>query len=238
MFEEENVLKPQATAVVIGASGGIGRALFHQLQEDTQYSKVVGCSRHAFFLIDLLNEDSIAHAAQQVSYDSPEVRLIIDATGVLEDDQCRVEKSWKQLNSQSMAHYFAVNAIGPALLMKHFLPLFPKNNRCVFVTLSARVGSIGDNHLGGWYSYRASKAALNQLVRTAAIELRRVRPEAICVALHPGTVQTALSERFAKAGLEIQTPDVAAQRILNCVHHFKIADSGGFFDQLGRKIDW
>mgnify|MGYP000220379835 CR=1 FL=1 len=98
------------------------------------------------------------------------------------------EKSWRQLDPAHMAHAFAINAIGPALLMKHFLPLLPGEGRSVFATLSAKVGSIGDNALGGWYSYRASKAALNQLVRTAAIELRRRQPMAVCVALHPGTV--------------------------------------------------
>ena len=118
---------------------------------------------------------------------------MIDASGFLHGDGLMPEKSWREIDPVHMQRAFAINAIGPALLMKHLLPLFPADGRSVFATLSAKVGSIGDNHLGGWYAYRASKAALNQLVRTAAIELRRKRPNAICVALHPGTVDTKLS---------------------------------------------
>lgn len=235
---DDPVTSSQGTAVVIGATGGIGRALLAQLQQDARYSSVVGCARHEFIPIDLLDEASISNAANLLACSYPEVHLVIDATGVLENELCQVEKSWKQLNFASMTQAFAINTIGPALLMKYFLPLLPKDKRGVFMTLSARVGSIGDNRLGGWYSYRASKAALNQIVRTAAIELRRVRPHAICIALHPGTVETALSERFAKKGLEIQSPELAAQRILDCVHQLTIDDSGGFFDQLKRKISW
>jgi NAD(P)-dependent dehydrogenase (short-subunit alcohol dehydrogenase family) len=120
-----------------------------------------------------------------------------------------------------MSRAFMINAIGPALLMKHFLPLLPRSGKCVFVTLSARVGSIGDNRLGGWYSYRASKAALNQIVRTAAVELRRTHPDAICVALHPGTVETRLSKNFLTV-LDALTPTT----------------SGAFMDQKGRAIPW
>ena len=127
---------------------------------------------------------------------------------------------------------------GPALLMKHFLPLLPRAGRCVFATLSARVGSIGDNRLGGWYSYRSSKAALNQIVRTAAIELRRTRPDALCVAMHPGTVATPLSARFAKPGLEVQSPDTAAMRILTVLNMLTPQSSGDFFDQRGQPIIW
>ena len=122
--------------------------------------------------------------------------------------------------------------------MKHFLPLFPRSGRAVFATLSAKVGSIGDNHLGGWYSYRASKAALNQLVRTAAIELSRRQPHAICVALHPGTVATRLSSPFAKSGLEVQKPEVAAQRLLAVMDTLTVDDTGGFFNHHGERLPW
>ena len=137
-----------------------------------------------------------------------------------------------------MAQSFAINAIGPALVMKHFLPLLPRDSSAVFATLSARVGSIGDNRLGGWYSYRASKAALNQLVRTAAIELNRRSPNAICVALHPGTVDTGLSASFAKTGLDVQTPELAAERLLEVIAKLTANDSGGFFDYKGEPIIW
>jgi len=137
-----------------------------------------------------------------------------------------------------MAHAFAINAIGPALLMKHLLPLLPRQGKAVFATLSAKVGSIGDNQLGGWYSYRASKAALNQLVHTAAIELRRRHPEAICVALHPGTVHTALSAPFAKTGLTVVHPAEAAQRLLSVLAGLNASDSGGFFNHDGTPLPW
>jgi NAD(P)-dependent dehydrogenase (short-subunit alcohol dehydrogenase family) len=137
-----------------------------------------------------------------------------------------------------MQKSFAVNAIGPALLMKSLLPLLPRTGKAVFATLSARVGSIGDNQIGGWYSYRAAKAALNQLVHTAAIELKRTRPEAICVALHPGTVATPLSAPFAKAGLKIRPPEEAARDLLAVIESLSPAQSGGFFDYRGTEMPW
>ena len=137
-----------------------------------------------------------------------------------------------------MAKSFAVNAIGPALLMKHFLPLLPRPGKSVFATLSAKVGSIADNRLGGWYSYRASNAALNQLVRTAATELKRSRPEALCVAIHPGTTETSLSAPFSKAGLTVQTPAAAAAAIVTCLDRLGSDASGGFFDRRGKLLQW
>ena len=122
--------------------------------------------------------------------------------------------------------------------MKHFLPLLPRQGRSVFATLSARVGSIGDNQLGGWYSHRASKAALNQFVRTAAIELGRRQPAALCVALHPGTVATRLSAPFAKAGLDVQTAEEAADRLLDVIERLAPASTGGFFDYRGAPVPW
>jgi NAD(P)-dependent dehydrogenase (short-subunit alcohol dehydrogenase family) len=116
--------------------------------------------------------------------------------------------------------------------------LLAREGRSVFASLSARVGSIGDNRLGGWYSYRASKAALNQLVRTASIELRRTRPEALCVAIHPGTVATGLSAGFVKEGLDVQTPELAAQRILDVLGSLDATQSGQFFDHRGSPVPW
>jgi len=167
-----------------------------------------------------------------------DVRLVIDATGFLHDEHVVPEKSWRDLDTAQMAQAFAVSAIGPALLMKYFLPLLPSKGRSVFATLSARVGSIGDNHLGGWYSYRASKAALNQFVRTAAIELARRKPDAICVALHTGTVATPLSAPFAKSGLDIQAPAEAAQRLLDVLEHLPASANGCFFDHHGLRVPW
>ena len=191
--------------------------------------------------IDITDESSIESAATQVAerlHQGSILRLVIDATGFLHGRGFEPEKSLRQIDAAHMAHAFAINAIGPALLMKHFLPLLPRSGRSVFATLSAKVGSIGDNHLGGWYSYRASKAALNQLVRTAAIELSRRQPQAICVTLHPGTVATPLSLPFAKSGLQVQAPDLAAQRLLAVIDALTAEDSGGFFNHQGERLPW
>ena len=226
-----------AIAVVIGATGGIGRALMQALAQDAGFNAVIGLSRNSTPPLDLLSEPSIAAAASFINAQGTP-RLIIDATGVLQSETIKPEKSWRELNAAQMAEAFAINAIGPALVMKHFLPLLPRESRAVFATLSARVGSIGDNRLGGWYSYRASKAALNQFIRTAAIELNRRSPNAICVALHPGTVDTGLSASFAKTGLDLQTPELAAERLLEVITKLKANDSGGFFDYKGEPIIW
>ena len=229
---------PGGIAVVFGASGGIGRALVARLGAQPGFSMVLAYSRTSPVALDLGAESSIEAVAADVQRHGVDVRLLIDATGVLEGDGCVAEKSWRQLDPAAMARAFAVNAIGPALLMKHFLPMLPRFGKCVFATLSARVGSISDNRLGGWYSYRASKAALNQSVRTGAIELRRSRPDAICVALHPGTVATPLSARFVKSGLEIQSTDTAAMCILTVLDELTAESSGDFFDQRARSIPW
>ena len=160
----------------------------------------------------------------------------MDATGFLHDARFQPEKSFRQLDPAHLTQSFAINATGPALLMKHFLPLLAREGRAVFATLSARVGSITDNRLGGWTSYRAAKAALNQIMRTSAIELARGRPQAICVALHPGTVATPLSDPFAKAGLEVQTPEQAAARLLAVMEGLTPAENGLFFDHHGKPI--
>ena len=223
-------------AVVIG-TGGIGGALAEALRSAAEYDEVVVLGRRSTPALDLLDEASIAAAARWLAArGAPE--LVIDATGILHGPAMAPEKSWRELDPATLAQAFAINAIGPALLMKHFLPLLPRDRRAVFATLSAKVGSIGDNRLGGWYAYRASKAALNQLVRTASIELRRGRPQAICVALHPGTVDTGLSAPFAKSGLQVQAPALAAQRLLTVLAGLKAEDSGQFFDYRGERLPW
>jgi NAD(P)-dependent dehydrogenase (short-subunit alcohol dehydrogenase family) len=220
-------------AIIIGATGGIGRAFSNALI--TQGAEVIGLSRISAPPLDLTDEASIAAAAEFCGAD---IDLVIDATGFLHGDGFSPERSWKQLDAAHLAHNFALNAIGPALLMKHFLPRLARDRRAVFATLSARVGSIGDNNLGGWYSYRAAKAALNQLVRTASIELRRQSKLAICVALHPGTVATDLSAPFAKAGLELQTPEMSAARMLAVIDALVPEQSGGLFDHHGVMIPY
>ena len=225
-------------AVIVGAHGGIGQALLHSLRTDTRFAQVVGLGRQSVPALNLLDEDSIRHCAQTIHDKGLALRLLVDATGYLHSEGHRPEKSWQQLDPMHMAHHFAINAIGPALLMKHFLPLLARDGKSVFATLSAKVGSIGDNQLGGWYSYRASKAALNQLVRTAAIELRRKHADALCVALHPGTVTTALSAPFAKTGLEVKTPEEAAVRLMRVIDGLHATQSGGFFHHDGTALPW
>ena len=225
-------------AVVVGASGGIGGALLARLAGERSFRGVVGLGRDSVPPLDLTSEETIARAAAHVAGTGHEPRLVVDATGFLHGDGLAPERSWRELDPAHMAKAFAVNATGPALLMKHFLPLLPRDGKAVFATLSARVGSIGDNDLGGWYSYRASKAALNQLVRTAAVELGRRRPAAVCVALHPGTVDTGLSAPFAKAGLEVRPAGQAADRLLRVIDRLAAADTGGFLDHRGARLPW
>lgn len=225
-------------AIVFGASGGIGSALVAALNQNPRYSEVIAFSRSGPHPFDLTDEPSIAAAAASAAQSAHPIRTIIDATGVLADDGCIAEKSWRQLDPLNMARAFQINAIGPALLMKHFLPLLPREGKSVFATLSARVGSIADNQLGGWYSYRASKAALNQFVRTAAVELKRNNPAAICVALHPGTVDTSFTQRFAKTGLEVQTPEISAAKLLAVIDALDASRTGTFIDQHGYTIEW
>lgn len=224
-------------AVVFGSTGGIGSALVEAIERSGQFREVIGLSRRHAIRFDVESEASIAEAAAQVATKGP-VGLAINAVGLLHSDDLQPEKTWRGLDAEALARLFAVNAVGPALIMKHFLPLLPRRRRAVFATLSAKVGSIGDNSLGGWYGYRASKAALNQFVRTASIELARKNPHAVCVAVHPGTVDTALSKPFAKTGLPIQTPAEAASQILSTLSEFTYQHTGGFFDRFGRTLPW
>lgn len=226
-----------AVAVVFGAGGGIGGALVEALRGQAGFAQVIGFGRRSEPGFDLTDEPSIVAAVRHATGRGP-VRLAVDATGFLHDARQVPEKSLRDLDAAKLARNFALNAIGPALIMKHLLPALPREGRAVFATLSARVGSIGDNQLGGWYGYRASKAALNQLMRSAAIELRRKAPEAICVALHPGTVATRLSSPFGKGGLDVQRPDQAAARLLAVIEGLSPAETGGFFDHHGKRVPW
>ena len=225
------------SAVVIGASGGIGAALVEALVEEGGFDTVRRFSRSGGGdHLDLDDEASIAAAAQRVAADPPS--LVLVATGLLHAGGHLPEKALRDLDAAWLARQFAVNAIGPALVAKHFLPVMPRTGRCVFAALSARVGSIGDNKLGGWYGYRAAKAALNQLIRTAAIEERRRNDRSIVVGLHPGTVDTPLSKPF-QANVrpdQLFTPGRAAVQLLDVIDGLKPPDSGKVFDWEGKEV--
>lgn len=233
------------SAVVVGARGGIGRALVAALAAEAGPGPIHALSRSGEAFpgpvvsgrLDLEEEASIAAAAERIGRSGP-VGLVLVATGALHGPGLAPEKSWRALDADSLARAFRVNAIGPALVAKHMLPLIPRQGRAVFAALSARVGSIADNRLGGWYGYRASKAALNQLLRTLAVEAARTRPDAIVLGLHPGTVATELSAPF-QAGVAAErlfTPAEAAGHLLRVVREAKPADSGGLFAWDGSAI--
>jgi NAD(P)-dependent dehydrogenase (short-subunit alcohol dehydrogenase family) len=224
-------------AVILGASGGIGGAIAEATAGSGRYGQMLRLSRRGELSVDLTNEVSIKVAAD-VAAARGELRFLLIATGFLHDENFMPEKSIRQVSPGHMAHAFAVNAIGPALILKHFLPLVPRSGPCLIAAISAKVGSIGDNELGGWASYRASKAALNQIVRTTAVELRRTRPEAVCVAIHPGTVDTPLTSPFSKSGLTVRTPEVAAREILSVLDNLGPEDSGSFRDYRGAVLPW
>lgn len=215
------------SAVVIGASGGIGAALAEALEEEGET-----VLRFARPELDLTDETTIAGAAARAG--SPE--LVIVATGLLHEAGRGPEKAIRDLDPVWLARQYAINTIGPALVAKHFLPIMPRTGRSIFVALSARVGSISDNRLGGWYGYRASKAALNQLVRTLAIEDKRRNDRGIVAALHPGTVDTKLSQPFRQSGRDIFAPDRAAVQLLDVIDGLKPQDSGRIFSWDGAEI--
>ena len=235
---------PRST-MILGGTGGLGAALAHDLQ--ARGETVLAIGRRTDPAIDYTQPESVAACAQRVAARLAQrgetlTRLIV-ATGFLHGEtaagtRAEPERSWQHLDADALAHSFAVNAIGPALVMRHFLPLLPRQGPCLAAFFSARVGSIGDNALGGWYAYRAAKAALNQLVHTAAIELARRNREAVCVALHPGTVDTPLSQPFAKTGLKVRSPEVAAAELIAVMDGLSAAQTGGFFDHLGKPVPW
>jgi len=216
-------------ALIIGASGGIGSAIVSALS--SKGVEVVSRSR-AQDGLDVTDEASVEAMFAGLSgvFD-----LIFVATGALSSGT-GPEKSLKALTSAEMQAQMLLNCVGPALCLKHGSAYLPRDGRSVFAVLSARVGSIGDNQLGGWYSYRASKAALNQVVRGAAIEIGRKRKEAVVVALHPGTVATSFTSGFPAH--DKVTPDEAAAHLISVMEGLSVAQSGGFFDYAGREIPW
>lgn len=240
-------LTPSSVALVVGASGGIGAAVAEALLAHSAVGTlIVTGHRHApqtggrrvAARVDVTDETSIAALAELVRA-TGELRLVVVASGLLSNVAgIAPEKSWRALDATTLATLFAVNSIGPALLAKHLLPLLPRHGRAIFAALSARVGSIEDNRRGGWYGYRASKAALNMLLKSLALELTRRAPAALCVGLHPGTVDTALSKPFQSAVPEQQlfTPAQSALCLLEVLDGLQDSDTGGVFAWDGSRV--
>ena len=222
-------------AIVIGAQGGIGSALAAAIE--ARGGAVIRLSRHSSPSLDLDDDGAIAAAAAALADLAP-FDLILIATGLLHGPGVAPEKSVSQIDGAALDRLFRINATGPALVMRHFLPLLSRDRRSVMAALSARVGSIGDNRLGGWVGYRSAKAALNQIIATVAIELARTHPNTILAGLHPGTVDTELSAPFQRnvAPEKLFTPAQSAAHLLDVIDGLAPTDSGGCFDFAGKRI--
>jgi NAD(P)-dependent dehydrogenase (short-subunit alcohol dehydrogenase family) len=218
--------KPMKRTLIIGASGGIGQAIANHAQ-----GEVTSLSRSQDGL-DITDEASIETAFVNLTgtFD-----LIFVATGALVINGHQPEKSIRSVTADGLADQYRTNAIGPMLLLKHALPFLPTDRPNTFAALSARVGSIGDNNIGGWHSYRAAKSGLNQLLHGASVELKRTHKHTTLLALHPGTVATSFTEGYAAQKL---APDEAAQNLLDVINTCTIADTGKFFDYAGKEIPW
>lgn len=234
-------------AVVIGSSGALGQAFVTKLCDIPDVSTVHAFSRSRTQFsspkvrsgyLDFNDEASIQKAADLASQ-KQNIDIVIIATGSLHQKSFQPEKSLKEISKEKFDYFFAQNTIGPALVMKHFLPEFSRNKRSVLAVLSARVGSISDNRLGGWYSYRYSKAALNMTLKNAAIEMSRRYPQSIIVGLHPGTVDSPLSKPF-QANVpkeQLFSPGFSVAKMLNVLGELKPSDTGKYFDYQGIEIN-
>lgn len=244
-----DTLTEPARVAVIGASGGIGAAVVDRLRSDARAGAVYALSRSPDpdaggivqpDRIDILDADSVRAAAERIAADG-ELDLVFVATGILHrGDSLQPEKRLRDIDAGAMAEVLRVNTIGPAIVARYFLPLMRRGSKSVFAAISARVGSIGDNRLGGWASYRASKAALNMLIKTFSIEHARTHPDGVCVALHPGTVDTDLSRPFQSRVPEgkLFTPGYSAERLLAVLDGLGPGDSGGVYAWDGSRIEY
>jgi NAD(P)-dependent dehydrogenase (short-subunit alcohol dehydrogenase family) len=219
------------TALIIGASGGIGAAVREQLEAR---GVAVTCLSRSVEGFDLMEPD---RASRMLDRLSGPFDLVLVASGALEISGNAPEKTIRSVSARAMMDQFALNAVGPALVLSRAHQLLPRQRRSVFAVLSARVGSIGDNRMGGWISYRAAKAAVNQIVHTSAIELARTHKQAICVALHPGTVKTEFTRKYLGRHPAVE-PGEAARNLLSVIGGLLPADTGGFFDWAGKPVPW
>jgi NAD(P)-dependent dehydrogenase (short-subunit alcohol dehydrogenase family) len=238
--------------VIIGASGGIGSA-FVKLLSQNENNRVHAFARTSSLASDDISNDTDKPSIQHIDYNSEAsiksaaelagqsgpIDLVIVATGFLHDQSIMPEKSLRELSTESFQKNFLINTIGPALVAKHFLPKLHKDQRSVFAILSARVGSISDNRLGGWYAYRASKAAVNMLIKTVSIEASRRQKKAIIVGLHPGTVASSLSKPFQKNVVpeKLFTAEYSTKKLMSVIQNLDIEDSGKVFAWDGKEIN-
>ena len=232
-MNENHTFNSTSRALIIGASGGIGSALPEAINVAYGITDIVKISRSDDGL-DITNEDSIKNLFESLD---GEFELIFVTTGALEINGIVPEKTILQMTPENLRAHFEINTLGPALLIKHLHKLLPKERRSILVILTARVGSIGDNNLGGWISYRTSKAAVHQIIRTSALEIKNKFKESICIALHPGTVKTNLTQKYVGNHPSV-SPDQAAKNILNVINSLSQEDTGNFFDWAGKKVEW
>jgi len=223
-------------ALVIGASGAIGSAFVQAFQADPRCLHVQAVSRSDGSGFDLFDPKSIEKQALICGAFGP-YRVIVDATGALTIEGIGPEKSLAQLDSSALMRNFEINAVGPVMALRHFAPLLA-SGPCIYAKLSARVGSISDNQKGGWYGYRASKAALNMLLQTAAIELQRKNPQLRVVALQPGTVKSALSKPFAGNVSHLLEPHDSVAGMLAALKGLSPKSGAHFVDYRGEGIAW
>lgn len=241
------------TVVLAGAHGAIGGAILKQLLGMSNVKHVYALKRIAqtiwqtvddprvsVIVCDITQAVDLAALNARLKSDNAAVNLLINATGLLHNAEIKPEKALSQLNLTALQLSFAVNAFAPVLFLQAVLPYLTKQSPAWVVSLSARVGSISDNRLGGWYSYRAAKAAQNQLFKTAAIELMRTHPQATCLQLHPGTVNSALSKPFQSAikANSLFTPEYSAACLLSVIASKSAADTGTFWDWNNTRIPW
>lgn len=249
---------PEAYVLIVGASQGIGYGFVQALLQETPVKRVYATYRSAeraanlialqetvgdrlqCMALDLTNEADIIAAVATLKTAVPQLHLVVNCVGFLHDATIQPEKSLRQLNADHLNRYFQINSIGPVLLAKHLVPLLKGSDRSILATISAKIGSIGDNYLGGWYGYRASKAALNMFMRTAAIEYGRKSPNTIVVVLHPGTTDTRLSKPFQKnvPSHKLFSVKKTVSLLLTVISQLKQEDSGHFFSWDGHQIPW
>lgn len=241
------------TALIVGASQGIGLEFVRQFLQTNRVDRVFATYRQPESTLlsmndprlqclpmDITDESQIATGVQKIKDESSKLHYVINCVGILHEETMQPEKSLRQLNADQLLRYFQVNSIGAALLAKHVQPLLKHTDRAIFATISAKVGSIGDNQLGGWYGYRASKAALNMLMKTAAIELKRTCPRTIVVTLHPGTTDTQLSRPFQRnvPPEKLFSVDRTVRQLLAVLDQLQEKDSGEFFSWDGSQLPW